>query len=163
METNFVFVNVPPELWPVVGKPDGISRVYRREGTQEEVGPWYEALIELTGDLVSPGGVAMFCPVSRAAIHKRCREGRLSMFLFHVTSQKFRLFGKALTHRDSPYGFIPVSEAKAWKAELEERAISQGIITREELEGSIPDWHGDFLEWKSRWQKEQRKKQRGKT
>lgn len=157
MDTKFPFVNVPSELWHVVGEPDGDSRVYRRQGTQEEVGAWYEAVTTLAGDLVSPGGVGMFCPVSRAAIHKRVREGKLSMFLFHVTSQRHLFFGKVVTHRDSPYSFIPTSEAKAWKLELEERAISQGLVTRDELEGARPDWEGEFMEWKSRWRKEQKR------
>lgn len=163
METVFPFVEVPEELWAVVGEPDGNSRVYRREGPQEEVGDWFDAVCEIVGDVVSPGGVSMYCPVSRAAVHKRIREGRLSLFLFHVTSQKNLFFGKTVTHRNTPFGYVPVSEAKAWKRELEERAVSQGLITLKELEGSKPDWAGDFVEWKSRWRKQQaRNAKRGK-
>jgi hypothetical protein len=71
------------------------------------------------------------------------------MFLFHVTHRKTTLFGKTKTLRESPYGYIPVSEAKAWRHELEERALRQGTISQEELEGARPDWHGEFLEWQN--------------
>jgi hypothetical protein len=52
------------------------------------------------------------------------------------------------------YGYIPVSECRAWKKELEERAISKGLLSRKELEGEKPDWEGWFLEWNSKWSQE---------
>lgn len=92
----------------------------------------------------------MYCPVSRAAVYKRIQEGKLSIFLFHVTHRTTTLFGKNRILRDNPYGYIPVSEARAWRRELEERALKQGVITEEELEGAKPDWHGEFLQWRNR-------------
>ena len=92
----------------------------------------------------------MYCPVSRAAVYKRIKEGKLSIFLFHVTHRKTTLFGKNKILRDNPYGYIPVSEARAWRQELEERAVKQGSITEEQLEGARPDWAGDFLQWKNK-------------
>ena len=82
----------------------------------------------------------MYCPVSRAAVYKRIKEGKLSIFLFHVTHRKTTLFGKNKILRDNPYGYVPVSEARAWRLELEARAVRQGLITEEELEGAKPDW-----------------------
>ena len=82
----------------------------------------------------------MYCPVSRAAVHKRTKEGKLSVFLYHVKYSKRSLFGKIKTVRQSPYAYIPVSEAIAWRKELEERAIRNEEITREELQGAKPDW-----------------------
>ena len=92
----------------------------------------------------------MYCPASRAAVYKRIQEGRLSIFLFHVTYRKTTLFGKNKILRENPYGYVPVSEARAWRRELEERAVRLGVITDEELEGAKPDWHGEFLQWKGR-------------
>jgi hypothetical protein len=92
----------------------------------------------------------MFCPVSRAAVYRRLQEGKLSIFLFHVTHKRTSLFGKSKTLRSSPFGYVPVSEVLAWKEELEERAVRQGAITREELEGAKPDWEGEFLHWRDR-------------
>ncbi|MFN0126287.1 MAG: hypothetical protein ACKV19_06335 [Verrucomicrobiales bacterium] len=87
-------------------------------------------------------------------MYKRLKEGKLTIFLFYVTHRKTTLFGKNKILRGEPYGHVPVSECRAWRAELEERAVAQGRITQEELEGSKPDWHGEFLRWqnkKERW------------
>lgn len=162
MATDFPFVEIPPEALPFIGERDGDTHVYRKDGSQEESAAWFDALHEIIGQSVSPGGVGMYCPVSRAAVYKRIKEGKLSLFLFHVTRRKTALFGGKKVVRESPYGYIPVSEARAWRDELEERAIAQGNVTREALEGAKPDWHGDFLDWQSRWRKEQLRKQGGK-
>src|SRR5438105_214920 len=150
MQTEFPFVSIPAELEPIIGKRDPGTHMYRRDGSQEESAAWFEMLTEIIGPSVSPGGVGMYCPVSRAAVYKRIKEGNLSIFLFHVTHRKTTLFGKNKILRDNPYGYIPVSEAKAWRQELERRAIRQGRITEEELEGARPDWHGEFLEWQNK-------------
>ena len=156
MPTNFPFVEIPEELEAIVGKRDPGTRIYRRDGSQEESSVWFDLLTEIIGPSVSPGGVGMYCPVSRAAVYKRIKEGKLSIFLFHVTHRKTTLFGKNRILRDNPYGYIPASEARAWRAELEERAVSQGTITEEELEGARPNWSGEFLQWRE-------KRERGTT
>jgi len=150
MSTDFPFVEIPEELYPVLGTPDPGTRIYRRDGSQEESAAWYDLLHEVIGASVSPGGVQMICPASRAAVYKRMKEGKLSAFLFHVTYRKTTLFGQNKILRQSPYVYVPVSEARAWREELEERAIRQGIITEEEMEGAKPDWHGDFLNWRNK-------------
>jgi hypothetical protein len=150
VQTEFPFVEIPPELEPVIGKRDSGTRIYRRDGSQEESAAWFELLTTMIGPSVSPGGVGMYCPASRAAVYKRIKEGKLSIFLFHVTHRTTTLFGKTKTLRDTPYGYIPVSEARAWRKELEDRAIRQGVITEEELEGAKPDWEGEFLQWRNR-------------
>lgn len=150
MHTDFPFVPIPPELEPVIGIREPGTRIYRKEGSQEESAAWFDLLTEIIGPSVSPGGVGMYCPASRAAVYKRIQEGRLSIFLFHVTYRKTTLFGKNKILRENPYGYVPVSEARAWRQELEERAVRLGVITEEELEGAKPDWHGDFLQWKNK-------------
>ena len=150
MATAFPFVRIPPGLETAIGNPDPGTHIHRKDGSQEESAAWFDLLTELIGPSVSPGGVGMYCPVSRAAVYKRIKEGKLSIFLFHVTHRKTTLFGKTKTLRNSPYGYVPVSEAQAWRRELEERAVRQGMITEEELEGSKPDWHGGFLEWRNK-------------
>jgi hypothetical protein len=148
MSTDFPFVEIPRELERIVGKREPGTRIYRRDGSQEESSVWFDLLTEIIGPSVSPGGVGMYCPVSRAAVYKRIKEGKLSIFLFHVTSRKTTLFGKNKILRDNPYGYVPASEARAWRKELEERALRQGAITEEELEGARPDWSEDFLQWR---------------
>jgi len=149
VQTQFPLVEIPDKLYPIVGEPDIGTRLYRRDGSQEEASVWFELLTEIIGPSVSPGGAGMYCPVSRAAVYKRVKEGKLSMFLFHVTWRKTTLFGKNKILRDSPYGYIPVRELKAWRDELERRAVEQGNVTEEELEGAKPDWTGDFLQWRN--------------
>jgi hypothetical protein len=157
MSDPFPFVNIPPEAETFIGKRVGNSHVYEKEGSQEELEAWWDALLTLTNDrFVSPGGVLMFCPVSRAAVHRRIKQGQLSAFTFHVTHRILYLFGaELLKTRESPYIYIPVSEAKAWKKELEARAIEQGRITEAEIVDSHPDWQDDFLRWHSKWHKKQ--------
>jgi hypothetical protein len=150
VQTSFPFVEVPKELERILGSRDPGTRIYRREGSQEESSVWFDLLTEIVGPSVSPGGVGMYCPVSRAAVYKRLKEGKLSIFLFHVTHRRTTLFGKNKIVRDNPYGYIPTSEARAWRQELEQRAVSQGLITAEELEGARPDWSGDVLEWREK-------------
>lgn len=149
MSSQFPFVQIPEELYALVGIPDPGTRIYRKDGSEEESASWFELITEIIGPSVSPGGASMICPVSRQAVYKRAKDGNLSMFLFHVTHQRSSLFGKQKTLRDSPFGYVPASELRAWRDELETRAVSQGKISLEELNGAKPDWHGDFLEWKN--------------
>ena len=180
MPTDFPFVVVPPELLPVIGERDGDSRVYRKRGPAEDSGLWYEIVSRFAGPSVSPGGVIMYCPVSRAAIYKRMQDGNLTAFNYYPTGKKTRYFGGLFVEREMPYCYIPISEAKAWRKELEERALARGKTTHAELdearrrgqlaynlleglnadefEGKKPDPDGRMLEWDSKWQKEQRKK-----
>jgi len=150
MSTHFPFVEIPPEFEPLIGTREEGKRIYRKDGSQEDSAAWFDLLTEIIGPSVSPGGVGMYCPASRAAVYKRIKQGKLSIFLFHVTHRKTTLFGKNKILRENPYGYVPVSEARAWRQELEERAIRQGAISQEELEGSRPDWHGEFLQWTNR-------------
>ena len=185
MSTEFPYVHVPAELEPLIGIKDGDSRNYRKQGTQDEAAAWHELVYRVAGRTVSPGGVLMYCPASRAAVYKRMKEGKLTAFNYYPSDKKTKLFGGLLVQRAMPYCYIPVSEAKAWRIELEERAVALGKITQseleesrkkgvqadlkigdwpnaqEEFEGIKPDWHADFLEWNSKWHKEQMKK-RGK-
>src|ERR1017187_5715172 len=93
---EFPFINVPPEELPMVGEPTAGTRFHRREGSDEECGDWFQAIGRIfEGDVgLSPGGVGMFVPVSRAAVHKRLHEGGLPVFAFYETSQKKSLGGK---------------------------------------------------------------------
>jgi hypothetical protein len=155
MSTEFPYLNIPEELQKVFGSPVPGTRIYQKVGPQEEISYWADAVFSFAGQCVSPGGVSMYAPVSRAAVHKRLKEGKLTGFFFTITHRKRNLFGVDLSTRELAVGYIPVSECKAWRTEIERRAIEQGSVTRRELEGDEPDWHGDFLRWGSRWAKAQ--------
>lgn len=157
MSTDFPHVEISTELHAIFGEPIPDTRIYRKQGAQEEISFWYDEIETRFGGAVSPGGVSMFAPVSRAAVHKRIKEGKLTCFLFDITHRKRNLFGTTKEVRELGVSMIPVSECKAWGREIQERAIKQGIVTREELEGDKPDWHGEFLEANSSWEKKKTK------
>jgi hypothetical protein len=157
MDDDSDFVTVPPEAEKFVGTRLPGTRIYDKRGPMEEAQYWHEAVMNLVGDAVSPGGVAMYAPVSRAAVHRRIKDGKMTAFYFHQTEEVRRFWGQTKVKHQLQICYIPVSEAKSWGQELKERAIKEGRITREELEGAKPDWVGDFQEWDSRWKKGKRK------
>lgn len=162
MEQDFPYVEIPEESLEVLGEPDPGTRMFRASGPEEGSGPWFEIVDLVAGPTVSPGGAGMFAPVSRAAVHKRLKEGKLTAFCFHVTSTRTSIFGKQRKVRDTPFVYIPSSELKAWAAELEERIVRLGRITREELEGNKPEWGPEFWDWQAKWRKK-RFKEAGKN
>ena len=123
-KAEFPFINVPSEARAILGEATPGTRFYRREGSEEECGDWFQAIGKIfKGDVgLSPGGVGMFVPVSRAAVHKRLREGRLTGFAFYVTSQGKSLWGKPRKIKERPYLVLSVSECKAWAKDLKRKA-----------------------------------------
>jgi hypothetical protein len=124
MRNDFPFVKIPPELKKFIGEPTPGTRFYRRSGTREECSEWFDAIAEYVeeGAGVSPGGVSMFVPVSRAAVHHRLKNGMLTGFSFYVTEDEKSFFGTTRKRKGRPYVYIPTSECKAWAEELKRRA-----------------------------------------
>jgi hypothetical protein len=150
-----VHVQIPKEIAHIFGEHDPDTRIYRAQGTDEENGLWFDAVCSICpGGVVSPGGGGMFAPVSRPAVHKRMKDGKLTAFLFHVTRKKVNWLGRPREIRTSPYVYVPVIELKAWAEEIKARALKQGSITQEELQDATPDWEGEFLEWRNKDERE---------
>jgi len=86
MNKEFPYLDVPASLKPIVGVADPETRIYRREGSDEESGPWFDALCEhFPGEgFISPGGVGMYAPVSRAAFLEGCTVMLLSVSIVNV-------------------------------------------------------------------------------
>lgn len=143
MQSNDTFVTIPPALRKVLGEPDEGTRIFRREGSCEECGVWFEAIAEHIGPAVSPGGVLMYAPVTRAAVHKRLKMGKMTAFLFHITRRETTFFGKEKKLKAQPYIYIPLDECKAWAAELKERLDRLGA--QHEAQDSEEDREGKFL------------------
>jgi hypothetical protein len=146
MKKDFKYLEIPASLKPFIGEPDPDTRIYRREGSDEESGPWFDALGEhLSGEgFVSPGGVMMYAPVSRAAVHKRLKEGKMTAFCFHVVEAKRSIFVYQKKLKQLPYVYIPVSECKAWGEELKTRPDRKEAYL-EAAGGEKPDGEGKFL------------------
>lgn len=124
MFIQFPFIEVPQELRRIVGDPTPGTRAYRREGTFAECGQWYQTLGEhYKGDVgLSPSGVSMFVPVTRAAVHKRIREGKLTAFIFYITREEKSFLGVKRKAKLRPYIFLSVIECQAWAAEMKRKA-----------------------------------------
>jgi hypothetical protein len=138
----FPYVEVPKSMWHIVGKPVEDTRIHRVEGPPEHVSAWYEAVCDIVkGPCVSPGGGCMFVPVGRSAIHQRIQQGKLTCFMYDV-QEKISILGFKIALRDAPYSYVPVSELKEWRTDIEHRLMREGTISREELEGAKPDWAG---------------------
>jgi hypothetical protein len=113
-------VEVPERLLSVLGEADEGTRMFRRYGTEEDFQEWWEAVAEICAPegAVSPGGVSMYARVTRAGVHKRMKEGRITAFLFHkVTGVTRWTKREILDHAGEPYIYIPGRECRAW-AEL---------------------------------------------
>lgn len=134
MASDFPFVEVPTDQLHHFGSRDPETRVYRREGTQEESGLWADKVMKLAGHAVSPGGVCMYANVSRAAVYKAINEGRLTAFGFHVIVESRGVLGFRRRIRELPYVYVPVSEAKAWGKIIAEK-VKARTLTREEEPG----------------------------
>jgi hypothetical protein len=147
METNFPYLVIPDSLKQIAGEPDANTRIYRRHGSDEDSGPWFDALCRhFPGEgFISPGGVGMYAPVSRAAVHKRLHEGKMTAFAFHVIESKRSLFGYQKKLKQRPFIYVPVSECKAWAAELKARPDRKAAYA-EAAGGDKPDWDGKFLD-----------------
>lgn len=150
---DFLFVEIPPHLKKIVGEPDPGTRIFRAYGNEEDFDKWFDAVWEICGDdkAVSPGGVSMFAKVTRAGVHKRMKEGRLTAFLFHKVKESKWIKGrKVLEEGGRPYGFIPVSECKAWAKELS--LIRDAKSYAKEANGDN-DFEGRFLDKPKGWRK----------
>jgi hypothetical protein len=108
VNNEFPYLVIPDRLKPIVGVPDPGTRIYRIAGSDGEVGAWYDAICDCFPDdkFVSPGGVGMYAGVSRAAVHKRLKQGNLTAFMFNVTRTTQSLFGYQKKIKQSPYGYI---------------------------------------------------------
>ena len=146
MNKEFPYLDVPASLKPIVGVPDPETRIYRREGSDEESGPWFDALCEhFPGEgFISPGGVGMYAPVSRAGVYKRLKEGNLTAFCFHVVKAERSLFGYQKKLKERPYVYVAVSECKAWGQDLKARPDRKAAYV-EAAGGDKPDREGEFL------------------
>jgi hypothetical protein len=128
MSTARALVSLTAKDRRMIGKADPSTRLFRREGSAEDAAEWLEYIMRRFGPSVSPGGVNVYVPVSRAGVHKRLRSGKLTAFMFHVTHREKTFFGRDRVVKAQPYVYIPVSECKAWAAEVEERCRKQKYI-----------------------------------
>jgi hypothetical protein len=121
METCPRLLRIPDAIRPFIGVQEPGTRVFRAEGTHDEMATWFDALSAQVGPCVSPGGAAVYAGVTRPGVYKRLKSGRMTAFCFHITGKKKTLFGGEKKLKQLAIVYIPVSECQAWRLELEER------------------------------------------
>ncbi len=118
MKLEIPYVEVYDDLREIVGDPDPGTRFYKVQGHEDDYRKWQEALQEISRlhGVYSPVSVASFVQVSRAAVHKRLKEGRLTGFQFQkVKDENAAAPDKPLLLDGSAACFIPVIECMAWR------------------------------------------------
>jgi hypothetical protein len=143
MSSEFL-VNVTAKDRRIVGEPDSGTRMYRQEGSAEQGSRWLDYLHERFERLVSPGGVYVYLPITRAGVHKRLKSGKMTAFLFHVTGRERTFWGKDRKVKAQPYVYIPVIECKAWAAEVASRPENFEAFL---LDIRKRDWEQDFIDY----------------
>jgi hypothetical protein len=118
---QFGFTAIPAAFEHLMGSPDKGTRTFRAEGDHGTMQQWFDGLCRHIGPCVSPGGAAVYAGVSRAAVYKRMKAGGLTAFCFHIKGKTKTLSGRREKVKQRPMVYIPVSECKAWGAELENR------------------------------------------
>jgi hypothetical protein len=123
------FVEISKELHPYLGKPELGTRIYKMEGSQEEAGRWFDVVTAAVGPTISLGAVHMFCPVSRSALHERLDRGKLTVFEFNVVERRANFLSTVTNKviRKEPYAYVPVSECRSWRLDIEARAKAKGM------------------------------------
>lgn len=153
MQIGFPYLAITRKDRALVGKKDPETRIYRRAGSEDDSGAWFDGLCDRfpDEDFVSPGGVSMYVPVSRAAVYKRINAGNLTAFCFHPTKWRRTLFGGKRKARETPYMYIAASECRAWAEELKAR------LGRSDDPWWLPDKEYDAEQEKlDRWPKPKR-------
>jgi hypothetical protein len=125
------YVEISPELHRYLGEKKSTTRIYQKSGSQEETGRWYDAVTAAVGPTISLGAVQLYCPVSRSALHERMDRGRLTVFEFTVTERRTNFLGQNKTIKKEPFLYVPVSECRSWRKDIEERAKEKGMTERE--------------------------------
>lgn len=114
-------IKIPERLLSVLGEPEGASRnVFIQKGSLHHAQGWYLALLRVFGEVVPVPNVTLFVPVSRNAIHKRIKDGKLSCFKFQINETE-----RKGTKRESPHAFVPVYECILWYQEYHDRLTYQ--------------------------------------
>lgn len=162
MKKDFPFVEIPENFKEIIGEPDPGTRLYKAIGGRDDFRVWSDTVFEICEPegAVSPGGASLYTYATRAGVHKRLKEGRLTGFCFSVAKDSTFIKGrKTLEEGGRPYVYIPYSECRAWAAEMEEREKSEDINSlKQEAHGTRQDLDDDFMLPPKDWRKKIKKK-----
>ncbi len=122
-DDSFPYVEVPDEALAVVGERMEGTRIYEQWGSPEDGAHYLDFISRLYGGLVSPGRGSEIVGVTRAAVHKRMKAGKLTAFLYRSSIDRIKLGPfKVPDAKVTPCCYIPTSELLAWREEILNRA-----------------------------------------
>jgi len=99
------------------------TRIYREVGYGHSFKNWVEDLQKCFGGEVIPfEWVAQFVGVSRAALHKRVKRGGLTVLAYELREEVNGILGGKRERMRREYKVVPLSECKAWRSILLDRA-----------------------------------------
>jgi len=117
MAKDFPYVQIPDALRPILGEQKEGTRVYVQAGDAELFGRWHDAICKHIGPTISPGGACARAHVTRAGVHKRMKDGKLTAFWFEAKEPRVPtvpVWLRFFQPRTSFYILIPSSECRAW-------------------------------------------------
>ena len=157
MKEKIPYVEIPEKYKELIGEPDKGTRLFRVWGTRDDLPKWFDIVTDICrahDGCVGIGTAADYSRVSRPAVHKRMKEGRITAFCFHLVEESTLIKDwKKLAHAGFPYVFIPVSECRAWAESLKNRK-DRKEAQKEASEGS---WNDRFLKSNLFWRKKLKK------
>lgn len=111
----------PPKKWEKSRAIEKLGeRWYVEKGPVQHFRHWLRELQEAyPGNLIPFSWVPDFVGVSRSALHKRAKAGKLTVFTFVITEYSRTVLG-GLRERDSRrrYDYATVSECVGWRSIL---------------------------------------------
>lgn len=162
MKKEFPFIEIPEHFKEIIGEPDPGTRLYKAIGGRDDFRVWSDTVFEICEPegAVSPGGASLYTYATRAGVHKRLKEGRLTGFCFSIAKDSRFIKGrKTLEEGGHPYVYIPYSECRAWAAEMTEREKTEDIkALKLEAGGTKKDLDDTFMLPPKDWRNKLKKK-----
>ena len=117
MQTNFPFVELPDALEPIIGKREPGTRIYRRDGSQEESAVWFDLLTELIASAGEPAPTSNYVPpgIGKVCSHILWRETFYKASINDTPGAKQKAFVRAVLKLQEAK-LIGVWSDKVWLA-----------------------------------------------
>lgn len=127
MEQDFPYLKIKPRFRKLLGAVDEDTRIFRQAGFMTDFQAWMQHLHEeVNGDLIPATWVPEYVGVSRAAVHKRIKAGRLTMFVFELHDPFPGPIAKLTGRPKVEYAYCVRSECFAWYEEITFRNARKG-------------------------------------
>lgn len=107
-------------------QPEKETRVYRELGNWSQFRLWLMEMRHLFGgDLIPMEWVAQLVGVTRAAVHKRIRTGKLTVFVFGMEEHVKGALGGTRTRMRQEFKYALLTEVLFWRSQLLEEGMQK--------------------------------------